>query len=90
VPQVRTSVPGTKTMCFECFYLIVKRTLWWGFLGFPVELVASMHFMRLSLLKAAHVVVSSAAYRKSGSPVFFVPGTLVRTWGTRPAPKGFC
>jgi hypothetical protein len=23
-------------------------------------------------------------------PVDFFPGTLVRTWGTRPAPNGFC
>jgi hypothetical protein len=30
-------------------------------------LVALASFMRLSLLKAAHAVVSSAAYRKSGS-----------------------
>jgi len=29
--------------------------------------LALMHFMRLSLMKAAHAVVSSAAYRKSGS-----------------------
>jgi hypothetical protein len=38
--------------------------------GFPVQPVASAHPMRLSLMKAAHAVVSSAAYRKSGSPVF--------------------
>src|ERR1700722_17786624 len=36
--------------------------------------------MRLSLLKAAHAVVSGGAYRKSGSPVFFGPRTLRRTW----------
>src|ERR1700679_1840707 len=36
--------------------------------GFPVQLVTSAHLMRLSLTKAAHVVVSSAAYRKSGTP----------------------
>jgi hypothetical protein len=52
--------------------------------------VALANLMRLSLLKAAHAVVSGAAYRKSGSPVLFVPGTLWRTWGTRPVPKGFC
>jgi hypothetical protein len=41
--------------------------------GFPVQLVTSAHLMRLSLTKAAHVVVSSAAYRKSGSPRLFRP-----------------
>jgi hypothetical protein len=35
--------------------------------GFPVELLALTNFMRLSVMKAAHVAVSSAAYRKSGS-----------------------
>ena len=39
--------------------------------------------MRLSLQKAAHANMGGAAYRKSGSPVFFVPRTLGRTWGTR-------
>jgi hypothetical protein len=51
---------------------------------FLCSLLASAHFMRLSLMKAAHAVLSSAEYRKSGSPVFFGPGTLWRTWGTRP------
>jgi hypothetical protein len=41
--------------------------------------------MRLSLQQAAHANMGGAAYRKSGSPVLFVPRTLVRTWGTRPA-----
>jgi hypothetical protein len=40
--------------------------------------------MRLSLMKAAHVALVSASSRKSGSPVFIDPRTLVRTWGTRP------
>jgi hypothetical protein len=30
---------------------------------------ALMNFMRLSLMKAAHAVVSSAAYRKSGGVI---------------------
>jgi hypothetical protein len=34
--------------------------------GFPVQLVASAHFMRFSSKKTAHAIVSSAAYRKSG------------------------
>jgi hypothetical protein len=33
---------------------------------FLLVLVALANFMRLSLLKAAHAVVSSAAWRKSG------------------------
>ena len=32
-----------------------------------MELLALTNFMRLSVMKAAHVAVSSAAYRKSGS-----------------------
>jgi hypothetical protein len=40
-------------------------------------------------MKAAHAVVSSATYRKSGSPIFFVPRTLGRTWGTRPVLRLF-
>src|ERR1700691_3091651 len=36
------------------------------FPNFPCSLVASAHFMRLSLMKAAHAVVSSAEYRKFG------------------------
>jgi hypothetical protein len=39
------------------------------------SLVALAHLMRLSLLKAAHAVMSGAAYRKSGSPIFFNPCT---------------
>jgi hypothetical protein len=35
------------------------------------SLVALANFMRLSLLKAAHAVMSGAAYRKSGSPILF-------------------
>ncbi len=46
--------------------------------------VESPNFMRLSLQEAAHANLVGAAYRKSGSPVFFVPRTLGRTWGTRP------
>ena len=39
-----------------------------------MELVALAKFMRLSLMKAAHAVVSGAAYRKSGSAPHFSPG----------------
>jgi hypothetical protein len=39
------------------------------------SLVALANVMRLSLLKAAHAVLSGAAYRKSGSPVLFNPCT---------------
>jgi hypothetical protein len=49
---------------------------------FLCRFVASAHFMRLSLKKAAHAVLSSAAYRKSGSPpVFFGPGTPTASLG---------
>ena len=51
---------------------------------FLLSSMALANSMRLSLKKAAHAVVSSAAYRKSGSPRLFGPGTLWRTWGTRP------
>jgi hypothetical protein len=37
--------------------------------------VESRNFMRLSLEKAAHANMDGAAYRKSGSPIFFVPRT---------------
>jgi hypothetical protein len=36
---------------------------------FPWRLLALAKFMRLSLTKAAHAVLSSAAYRKSGSSI---------------------
>jgi hypothetical protein len=61
VPQVRPSVSGPKTICFDClFYPRLgfsgqhRKNLWWA------------------------------------SPVFFVPGTLGRTWGTRPIPIWLC
>jgi hypothetical protein len=44
----------------------VVLEVWKRFPGFPVHLLAPAHFMRLSLKKAAHAVVSSAADRKSG------------------------
>jgi hypothetical protein len=37
------------------------------------SLVALTNLMRLSLLKAAHAVMSGAAYRKSGSPHLLQP-----------------
>jgi hypothetical protein len=43
--------------------------------------MALAHLMRLSLLKAAHAVMSDAAYRKSGSPIFFNPCTRKREHG---------
>jgi hypothetical protein len=41
-------------------------------------LLALADFMRLSLMKAAHADLFGAMCRKSGSPVFFGPGTLWR------------
>jgi Zn-dependent protease len=52
--------------------------------NFLWSLVALANLMRLSLQKAAHAIMSGAAYRKFGSPILFNPGTLGRTWGTRP------
>jgi hypothetical protein len=43
--------------------------------------VESPNFMRLSLQKAAHANMVGAAYRKSGSPVFFVPRTPISCRG---------
>jgi hypothetical protein len=49
------------------------------------SLVGSLHFMRLSLKKGAHVVLSRAPYRKSGestgAPSFalFAKGGIVRS-----------
>ncbi len=53
---------------------------------FLSRLLALANLMRLSLLKGAHANLFGPAYRKSRSPVFFGPGTLWRTWGTRPIP----
>ena len=87
----RKSGSGTIMICFHCFprrtsYLLPPRMakamvglrpdFLWG-------LGESRNLMRLSLQKAAHANIGSAAYRKSGSPVFFVPRTPGRTWGTR-------
>jgi hypothetical protein len=55
--------------------------------GFPVKLVAPVHFMRLSLKKAAYAVVSSAAYRKSGSPRRFHPRYALANLG-HPSVRG--
>jgi hypothetical protein len=52
----------------------LEQKLWVGLPpDFLCSLVALAHLMRLSLLKAAHAVVSGAAYRKSGSPRLFRP-----------------
>ena len=53
---------------------------------FLSRLMALANFMRLSLMKAAHADLFGAMCRKSGSPIFFGPGTPWRTWGTRPEP----
>jgi hypothetical protein len=45
------------------------------------SLLALANLMRLSLLKAAHAVMSGAAYRKSGSPIVFNPCTRKREHG---------
>jgi hypothetical protein len=91
VPHVRTSVRGPKMIFFDCFLADRYRKSCGGLPpDFLWSLVALAHLMRLSLLKAAHAVVSGAAYRKFGSPVLFGPRTLRRTWGTRPVPTGFC
>jgi hypothetical protein len=58
VPHVRLSVRGPKMICFDCFWLIdfakamvgfprISCGVWWRL----------AHFMRLSLLKAAHAAV---------------------------------
>ena len=47
--------------------------------------MALANCMMLSLLKAAHAVMSGAAYREFGSATFFNPCTRKSaTWGTRP------
>jgi hypothetical protein len=57
-----------------------KFSLIWRSAGFPVQLVTSAHFMRLSLMKAAHAVISGAAYRKSG-----LASDLYQTFQTTPS-----
>jgi hypothetical protein len=90
----RTGAPGSpqrtwaENDCFKCFHsagstvLSLKNKV-----GLPPDflwsLLALANLMRLSLLKAAHAKLFGAACRKSGSPIFFNPGTLGRTWGTR-------
>jgi hypothetical protein len=60
------------------------------------SLVGSLHFMRLSLKKGAHVVLSRAAYRKSGestgAPPFalFAKGGMVRSHPLTPHGKQTC
>src|SRR5277367_3420670 len=86
-------VRGLNTTFFQCFHfrstpICRKKTKEGLPPDFLWSLVALAKLMRLSLLKAAHAVVSGAAYRKSGSPVLFGPRTLRRTWGTRPVPNG--
>ena len=57
--------------------VLAERTVLKRLMGLPPDflcsLVASTHFMRLSLKKAAYAVISSAVYRKSGSPRHFRP-----------------
>jgi hypothetical protein len=58
VPQVRARVPGTKTICFECFYSIVKRTS-----TRPVQ------FLRGSGRRLTPGGLSSQAHTKAGCPI---------------------
>jgi hypothetical protein len=52
----------------------------WGLRpDFLSSLLALANFMPLSLMKAAYANLVGAACRKSGSPIFFGPRTLVRT-----------
>ncbi|MEA2539164.1 MAG: GTPase, partial [Acidobacteriaceae bacterium] len=47
--------------------------------------------MRLSLMKAAHAGVGGASWQEIRVALLFGPGTLWRTWGTRPtSDKVFC
>jgi hypothetical protein len=79
VPLVRTGVRGLKMAFPNAFTrgATEPRPGYKSFGGLPPDflfrLVASAHFMRFSLKKTAHAVVSSAAYRKSGSPHRFRP-----------------
>jgi hypothetical protein len=54
-----------------------------AFPDFLWGVVESRSFMRLSLQKAAHANLGGAAFRESGSPVFFGPRAPGRTWDTR-------
>ena len=52
------------------------------------SLLALAHFMRLSLTKAAHAVVSSAACRKSGEGLGHHPQYCLSAIGAAPADEG--
>jgi hypothetical protein len=86
-------VHGLNMTFFQCFHHRSSPSYRKEKGGLPPDflwsLVALANFTRLSLLKAAHAVMSGAAYRKSGSPVLFNPCTLVRTRGTRPGGKAW-
>jgi hypothetical protein len=75
--QIPTLRPGWQIRCSRRIRSLLPPNFLWS-------LAALANLMRLSLLKAAHAVMSGAAYRKSGSPILLNPGTLWRTWGTRP------
>jgi hypothetical protein len=52
---------------------------------FLLSMVALAHLMRLSSQKAARVVVGECYVAGNpGRPVFFGPGTPMRSWSTRP------
>jgi hypothetical protein len=77
----------TTTIYFKCFPPDQPQRL--GFPGFPVKLVGvdTLHAAFLNESRTRGRVQQT--YRKSGSPIFFVPRTLWRTWGTRPVLRLF-
>ncbi len=66
VPHVLPSVHGPDTIFFECFYSVCDdliggmRAFGRAPPDFLCSVSASVYFMRLSLMKAAHAVLSSA------------------------------
>ncbi len=77
-PCSRFCVHGLNTTFFQCIHHPCKPTYRKNKGGLPPDflwsLVALANLMRLSLLKAAHAVLSGAAYRKSGSPISWQAG----------------
>ena len=94
MPQVRTSVPGPKmivSIAFPCLApdlpVDIAKNCGGTSPDFLSSLVALAHLMRLFLLKAAHVAAGKCHVAGNpGRPSFPGPGTLWRTWGTRPVP----
>jgi hypothetical protein len=79
--QNRTGAPRSlqRTWDDNVFFRLLSLEAAKAVVGLPPDFlrgaVESRNFMRLSLEKAAHANMDGAAYRKSGSPVFFVPRT---------------